>query len=174
MRTAIVADSEIPDAVAELVAGADGIAVLRHSSADGATMAQLDPQVDAALADDPDVLVYAGGTNDLPSGPATLLEGLGERLRRWSADRCVVVAVPIFRFHATTDEGIRQETAGTRTLEQTVADAGAHLVTYLDLALAMRSQGEVFFAEGELGDLHPGLAAHARIASQDLPLRKAA
>ncbi len=148
-----------------LLGEAEGISLVAASSADGATMAELDPTVDAALALDPDVLLYAGGTNDLPSGPTTMLDGLTSRLERWSADRCVVVAVPVFRFRSTTDEAIATETAGTRILEQAVADAGAVPVSYLDIALEMRAAGEDFFAEGELGDLHPGAAAHPRIAA---------
>jgi lysophospholipase L1-like esterase len=165
IATAIVADSEVPEEVADLVADADGISVTVASSADGATMAELDPAVDAALADGPDVLVYAGGTNDLPAGPAAMLAGLEERLGRYAEEACVVVAVPIFRFRGTTDEEIAAETAGTRLLEDTVAAAGARPVSYLDLALEMRAEGEDFFAEGELGDLHPGPAAYPRIAA---------
>jgi hypothetical protein len=128
-------------------------------------MAELDATVDAALAQDPDVLVYAGGTNDLPSGPTVMLHGLEQRLRRYVATACVVVAVPIFRFHGTTDAEIDKETAGTRVLESAVREAGAHVASYLDVALAMRAEGQDFFAEGELGDLHPGTAAHPRIAA---------
>lgn len=165
VTTVIVADSEIPDEVAALVGQADGISLGAASSADGATMAELDPTVDAVLADDPAVLVYAGGTNDLPSGPTVMLNGLTGRLERWSAERCVVVAVPIFRWQGTTDEAIAQETAGTRVLEQAVVDAGATPVSYLDIALAMRAEGASFWGDGELGDLHPGAAAHPRIAA---------
>jgi hypothetical protein len=164
IATAIVADSEIPEEVADLVAGAEGLDVRTASSEDGATMAELDPLVDAALADDPQVLVYAGGTNDLPAGPTVMLAGLEERLARYAAETCVVVAVPIFRFRGTTDEEIAAETAGTRVLEEAVAEAGAQPVSYLNLALAMRADGEDFFAEGELGDLHPGTVAYPRIA----------
>lgn len=162
---AIVADSEIPEEVAELVADAEGIEVLAASSADGATMAELDPVVERARADDPDVLVYAGGTNDLPAGPTQMLDGLTGRLRSYAAERCVVVAVPIFRFRGTTDAEIEAETAGTRVLEDAVADAGARPVSYLDVALEMRAAGEDFFGAGELGDLHPGAAAYPRLAA---------
>jgi hypothetical protein len=162
---AIVADSEIPDEVAALLAEADGVRVLSASSADGSTMAELDPTVDDALAADPEVLVYAGGTNDLPAGPTVMLDGLTGRLRSYAAERCVVVGVPIFRFRGTTDAEIEAETAGTRILEDAVDETGAVAVSYLDLALEMRAAGEDFFAEGELGDLHPGPAAHPRIAA---------
>lgn len=161
----VVADSEVPDGVAAELARQPGIAVASHSSADGATMAQLDAAVDAALAQHPDVLVYSGGTNDLPSGPQVMLDGLTGRLRRWSAQTCVVMAVPVFRYQKGTRAEVEARTSGTRVLERAASDAGAHVASYLDVALAMDDAGEEFFADGELGDLHPGPAAYPRIAA---------
>ena len=63
-----------------------------------------------------------------------------------------------------TDAEVAERTAGTRILEQAAADAGAKVASYLDVSLAMDEAGEDFFAEGELGDLHPGPAAYPRIA----------
>lgn len=164
VEVAIVADSEVPVDVADLVDDVDGITVASQVSLDGATMAELDDHVDAALAEDPDVLVYAGGTNDLPAGPDAVLEGLGRRLRTYRAEACVAVAVPVFRYERGTAAEVDERTAGTRVLEEAVADTGATVVSYLDVSLAMDEAGEDFFAEGELGDLHPGAAAYPRIA----------
>lgn len=160
----MVADSEVPDGVAELLDQQPGIQVSSHLSADGATMAQLDESVEAALAEQPDVLVYSGGTNDLATGPLQMLEGLKERLTRWGAQTCVVMAVPVFRYERGTDEEVAKRTAGTRILEEGAASTGAKVASYLDVALAMDDEGKDFFAEGELGDLHPGPIAYPGIA----------
>jgi len=160
----VVADSEVPDQVAELLDGEAGIRVLSHVSVHGATMAELDPAVAEALAAHPDVLVYAGGTNDLASGPLDMLAGLEERLRAATGQTCVVVAVPVFRYERGTDEEVRTRTQGTRVLEGAVTATGARVASYLDVSLAMDDAHQDFFAEGELGDLHPGPAAYPRIA----------
>ncbi|WP_426573585.1 SGNH/GDSL hydrolase family protein [Aquihabitans sp. McL0605] len=160
----VVADSEVPDGVSRLLDQEHGIEVQSMSSTDGATMAELDPTVDAALAEQPDVLVYSGGTNDLKTGPLQMLSGVEERLGRWSKDACVVMAVPIFRYQRGTDAEVAERTKGTRLLEQGAAGAGAEVASYLDVSLAMDRKGEDFFAEGPLGDLHPGAAAYPGIA----------
>ena len=69
------------------------------------------------LAAEPDVLLYAGGTNDLPSGPLVMLEGLEQRLRAASERTCVVVAVPIFRYEPAPRAEVEAASAGTRLLE---------------------------------------------------------
>jgi hypothetical protein len=160
----VVADSEVSDGVSELLDQRPGIRVASMMSIQGATMAELDPSVDAALAEHPDVLVYAGGTNDLASGPQAVLDGIGERLGRYTAATCVVMAVPIFRYERGTEAEVQARTAGTRLLESAVADAGARVVSYLDISLAMDARGEDFFAEGELGDLHPAPSSYPAIA----------
>ncbi|HWJ99054.1 MAG TPA: SGNH/GDSL hydrolase family protein [Acidimicrobiales bacterium] len=161
----IVADSEVPDEVAALLDAEPGIAVSSAVSEHGATMAELDAAADAALAEHPDVLVYAGGTNDLPDGPVAVLAGLDERLRRYGEQACVVVAVPVFRYERGTAAEVQQRTEGTRVLERAVVASGARVASYLDVALAMDQAGEDFFAEGELGDLHPGSRSYPRIAA---------
>ncbi|WP_421120804.1 SGNH/GDSL hydrolase family protein [Aquihabitans daechungensis] len=160
----VVADSEVPDAVSELLDQQPGIEVASMRSVEGATMAELDESVDEALAQEPDVLVYSGGTNDLETGPLQMLEGLEERLARYAARTCVVMAVPIFRYERGTDAEVAERTKGTRVLEQAAASAGARVASYLDVSLAMDDRGEDFFAEGELGDLHPGTQAYPGIA----------
>lgn len=165
VAVAVVADSEIPAEVADLLGADERIRIAEASSTDGATMAELDPAVERALDDDPAVLVYAGGTNDLPAGPLVMLEGLEDRLTRWVEQVCVVVAVPIFRYERGTPEEVAAQTRGTRLLEDAVVATGARAVSYLDISLAMDAAGEDFFAEGELGDLHPGPAAYERIAA---------
>ena len=65
--------------------------------------------------------------------------------------------------HWLTDEELEIGTFG-ESLEEAVAETGATVVSYLDVSLAMDAAGEDFFAEGELGDLHPGPAAYPRIA----------
>ncbi|MCB0971701.1 MAG: SGNH/GDSL hydrolase family protein [Acidimicrobiales bacterium] len=164
VEVAVVSDSEIAPEVIDMVDGAPSVDVSSAFQLDGATMSELDEAANEAIAGDAGVLLYAGGTNDLPSGPALMLEGLTSRLRSYSAERCVVVAVPVFRYEAGTEAEVAERTAGTRVLEEAVADAGATVVSYLDVSRSMAAEGEDFFAEGELGDLHPGQAAHARIA----------
>jgi hypothetical protein len=115
--------------------------------------------VDGALADEPDVFVYSGGTNDLATGPIEMLAGLKERLTRYGEQACVVMAVPVFRYERGTDAEVAERTKGTRLLEGEAASTGAKVASYLDVSLAMDDRGEDFFAEGELGDLHPGEAA---------------
>jgi len=160
----VVADSEVPDGVSELLDQQPGIEVASMRSAEGATMAELDGSVDEALAQEPDVLVYSGGTNDLPNGPLQMLEALKGRLARYSAQTCVVMAVPVFRYERGTDAEVAERTSGTRVLEQGAASAGAKVASYLDVSLAMDDRGEDFFAPGELGDLHPDPTAYPRIA----------
>ncbi len=160
----VVADSEVPEAVSELLDQQSGIRVASMSSAEGATMSQLDPTVDAALAQQPDVLVYSGGTNDLGTGPLQMLEGLKGRLARYATKACVVMAVPVFRYERGSDAEVAERTKGTRVLEQGAASAGAKIASYLDVSLTMDERGDDFFAEGELGDLHPGSRAYPGIA----------
>jgi hypothetical protein len=163
-RVAVVADSEVPPEVAELLHGRPEVDVVFRELHDGATMAQLDPHVTGALGADPEVLLYAGGTNDLPQGPQAVLDGLAARLPRYARRACVVMAVPVFRYERGAPEEVAERTAGTRVLERHVAEHGAQVVSYLDVSLAMDEQGLDFFAEGELGELHPGEQAHGRIA----------
>ncbi len=160
----VVADSEVPDAVSELLEQQPGIEVASMSSANGATMPELDATVDEALAQEPDVLVYSGGTNDLGTGPLQMVEDLKARLTRYGAKACVVMAVPVFRYERGTEAEVAERTAGTRVLEREAASAGAKVASYLDVSLAMDERGEDFFAEGELGDLHPGPDAYPGIA----------
>lgn len=165
LRVAIVADSEIPPEVAALVDEAPGIAVVSSELHDGFRMAQLDPFAEEALAQEPDVLVYSGSTNDLDAGPAALLDGLDQRLRSYVASTCTVMAVPVFRYEAGTPEEVETRTEGTRILERASADTGAHVASYLDVSIALAADGTDFFAEGELGALHPSAAAHPGIAA---------
>lgn len=164
VTVAVVADSEVPDPVSELLDQEAGIHVVSMTSMQGATMAELDPSADAALAEDPDVLVYAGGTNDLSSGPQFVLDGLHERLTRFAAETCVVMAVPVFRYERGTEAEVQQRTSGTRVLEDAATADGAHVASYLDISLTMDARGEDFFAEGELGDLHPATSSYPAIA----------
>ena len=128
-------------------------------------MGRLDPLVDEALATHPDVLLYAGGTNDLPEGPVPMLTGLTRRLRRYVRSTCVVVAVPIFRYAPGSDAEVARSTAGTRILEQRIDQTGAHAVSYLDLAIAMGDAGADFWGSGGLGELHAGPEAYPRIST---------
>lgn len=160
----VVADSEIAPQVVDLLDERPEIEVSHAELHDGATMAELDGFVATALDAEPDVLLYAGGTNDLPDGPFEMLAGLEERLRAATERACVVVAVPIFRYEPGTPEEIAEATQGTRVLEDAVTATGAVAVSYLDVSLAMLDAGRDFFADGELGDLHPGIEAHPDLA----------
>ena len=165
LEVAVVADSEIPDELVDALDARPDLRVTMRELHGGAPMAALDGHVDAALATDPDVLLYAGGTNDLPSGPQAVLDGLAERLPRYGAGRCLVMAIPIFRYERGTPAEVAERTAGTRVLERHVRSLGAVVVSYLDVSLAMDAEGEDFFHEGELGRLHPGPQAYQRITA---------
>lgn len=165
ITVAVVADSEIPDEVATLLGQTDGIDVTSAVSMHGATMAELDPEAAKALASGPDVLVWSGGANDLPAGPLIMLEGVKERLARYGSDTCVVFAVPVFRYKRGTPEQVAERTSGTRILEQAGTDSGAVVASYLDVSIAMDAGGRDFFAQGELGDLHPGPQAYPDVAA---------
>ena len=127
-------------------------------------MVELDPTVAEALADGPDVLVWSGGTNDLGDDPFEMLAGVEERLAEYAQRGCVVFAVPIFRYEQGTPEEIAEETAGSRLLEEAAVESGAVVASYLDVSLAMAEDGRYFFAEGELGNIHPGTQSYPDIA----------
>lgn len=128
-------------------------------------MGQLDPLVADALTTHPDVLLYAGGTNDLAAGPIPMLTGLTSRLHRYVRSACVVVAVPIFRYAPGSDAEVARRTAGTRILEQRIDQTGAHAVSYLDLAIAMGHAGADFWGDAGLGELHAAPDAYPRISA---------
>ncbi len=165
IRVAIVSDSEIAPDVADRLDGRSDVTVVFRELHVGATMAELDAFIGGAEDAQADVLVYAGGTNDLSSGPMVMLDGLTTRLTDL-ADRfpCVVFAAPIFKYAPAPREQLEVQNAGTRTLERAAADTGAVVVSYFDISLDMLVAGEEFFGPGELGDLHPGDAAHPAIA----------
>lgn len=165
LTTVVVADSEVPVEVVRLLDERPELRVMSTEVHEGWTMAQLDPLVDEALDRQPDVLVYAGGTNDLADGPFRMLDGLTARLAGYRERTCVVVAVPIFRYEPGTDAEVAERTAGTRVLEARVQASGARVASYLDVSIAMAKAGEEFFADGELGELHPGEAAYPRLAA---------
>jgi hypothetical protein len=164
-RVAIVSDSEIAPGVAAALDALPDIDVVNQELHEGYTMAKLDRYVGPAFADHPDVFLYAGGTNDLPNGPAAILDGLHQRLPGYAAKACLVMAVPIFKYQKGTPAEVAQRTSGTRALEQAVHTDGAHVVSYLDISLAMAAQGKDFWGDGGLGELHPSGAAYPLITA---------
>ena len=49
--------------------------------------------------------------------------------------------------------------------DDVLADWGVRTVAYADVAAEMADEGTSFFAEGEVGSFHPGVAAYPRIAA---------
>ncbi len=164
-NVAIVADSEVPADVVDLLDARPDIGVSSRVTEPGWTIEQLDDGLDAALALKPDVLVYSAGANDLPSkgisGMLPLLEG---RVDEAKALTCVVYIVPAVDT-ASMEEPERSQTDQLLAAFGDVASGwGVQVVSYPEIAAAMADEGGRFFGEGGLGSFHPGAVAYDRIA----------
>ncbi|MGN6692891.1 MAG: SGNH/GDSL hydrolase family protein [Aquihabitans sp.] len=161
---AIVADSEVPSEVADRLASTPGIEVTSRVTQPGARMEHLDIALDRALAEQPDALVYSGGTNDVaPLGVSGMLDALEPRLTKAKAATCVVFIVPAV--DTTTLDGAAKDQADQllNAFGDVVGTWGMQVVSYPEVARAMAADGETFFADGAVGAIHPGPAAYDRI-----------
>lgn len=164
-KVAVVADSEVPSEVVERLRSTPGIEIASSVTQPGARMEHLDIALQAALDEQPDALVYAGGTNDVaPLGVSGMLTALEPRLTGAKAATCVVFIVPAV--DTTTLDGASREQADQLldAFGEVVTTWGVQVVSYPELAQAMADDGQSFFADGAVGAIHPGPAAYDRIA----------
>ena len=163
---AVVSDSEITTEIVDDLDATDTWRVDYRHNVPGARIGELDAALDEALAVEPEVLVYSAGANDLlPLGVPGMLEELQQRVDRASAETCVVFAVPTVDLDTLGDAEADQAGTLIAAFDDVLADWGVRTVAYADIAAEMADEGTSFFAEGEVGSFHPGVAAYPRIAA---------
>jgi hypothetical protein len=165
LDVAVVADSEVPSEVVDLLDGRADISVSSRVTEPGWTVEKLDAGFDAALASKPDVLVYSAGANDLPDkGISGMLPLVESRVDEAKAATCVVYIVPAVDTAAMEEPERSQTDQLLGAFKDVVSGWGVKVVSYPDIAKAMADEGKTFFKGEGLGSFHPGESAYPRIA----------
>ena len=164
-KVAVIADSEVPAEVVDLLEADPAIVVTSRVTESGWTIRQLDDGFDAALASKPDVLVYSAGANDLsPSGIGGMMALLEVRLDVAMGATCVVSIVPAVDTASMEEPGRSQADQLLAAFKEVLLGWGVSVVSYPEVAVAMAAHGDRFFDGDGLSSFHPGPAAYEPIA----------